>query len=437
VLIYGDREKIEIILFNLLSNAFKYTPSHGKITLELIETDKEVQVIVADTGVGITPNVGNKLFDVFYQADNAGKGSQTGFGIGLYVSRKLALAHKGDLQYTSEPGRGTQFRLCLLKGNRHLDIPNEASVPIENTKGPRILQELVEDPELIVESVTSLEHNESQVIDHIMSGLPKMVVADDNAEMRAYLKEIFKSDFVIYEAADGKEALRMVTKEMPEIVISDVIMPEMGGIDLCRKIKETDELAHIPVILLTASASEASRLKGIEGGAEDYITKPFDKDLILARVQNILKGRNRLQQYFFNTVTLKPLAGIDDDHKEFIERCIQIIENHLDDPDFTIPAFCREIGMSHPNLYKKIKAVSGLTVNVFIRYLRLRKAAQLLMQTNKKTSEVAYLTGFNDVKYFREQFFKLFGMKPADFIHRYRNLSGKADKTDKNDTLPL
>ncbi|MFT3855909.1 MAG: response regulator [Ilumatobacteraceae bacterium] len=232
----------------------------------------------------------------------------------------------------------------------------------------------MEDPELIVEPVISLEHNESQVIDHIMSGLPKMVVADDNAELRAYLREIFKSIFIIYEAADGTDAFKLVAKEMPEIVISDVIMPEMSGIDLCRKIKETDELAHIPVILLTASASEASRLKGIEGGAEDYITKPFDKDLILARVQNILKGRNRLQQYFFNTVTLKPLAGVDDDHKEFIERCIQIIENHLDDPDFTIPAFCREIGMSHPNLYKKIKAVSGLTVNVFIRYLRLRKA---------------------------------------------------------------
>ncbi|MFT3855910.1 MAG: two-component regulator propeller domain-containing protein [Ilumatobacteraceae bacterium] len=141
MLIYGDREKIEIILFNLLSNAFKYTPPHGKITLELIETEKKVQVLVADTGVGIAPDVGNKLFDVFYQADNAGKGSQTGFGIGLYVSRKLALAHKGDLQYQSEPGKGTQFRLCLLKGNRHLDVPKEASLPIEDLKGTRILQE--------------------------------------------------------------------------------------------------------------------------------------------------------------------------------------------------------------------------------------------------------------------------------------------------------
>ena len=198
----------------------------------------------------------------------------------------------------------------------------------------------------------------------------------------------------------------------------------MGGIELCRKIKENGTLAHIPVILLTASSSEEARLKGIEGGAEDYITKLFDKEIIIARVNNILKGRNRLRQYFFNTVTLKPAVGVEENDKVFIEKCIVIIERNLDNPDFTIQTFCKQIGMSHPSLYKKIKAVSGLTVNVFIRYLRLRKAAELLINTNKTIVEVTYITGFSDIKYFREQFYKLFEMNPSDYVKKYRNPLG-------------
>ena len=199
-------------------------------------------------------------------------------------------------------------------------------------------------------------------------------------------------------------------------------MKEMGGIELCRKIKETDAIAHIPVILLTGSSSEEIKLEGIEGGAEDYITKPFDKEIIVARVQNILKGRNRLQQYFFNAVTLKPLTSIAGEHKQFIERCIAVVEDHLDNPDFTIQTFCKAIGMSHPSLYKKVKAVSGLTINVFIRYIPLRKAAELLITTDKTITEIAYITGFNDIRYFREQFFELFKMKPSDYVKNYRKV---------------
>ncbi|HKZ67135.1 MAG TPA: ATP-binding protein, partial [Chitinophagaceae bacterium] len=415
IFIYADKEKIEIILFNLISNAFKYTEAAGEIMLGIIQYENEIEISVSDTGSGIPVETGTKLFESFYQAGNTGKASQTGFGIGLYVSQKLAQAHHGQLSYKSEPGKGTTFRLMLLKGKDHFASRH---ISEEYKPGQTILHELVEDPEAenLLSEETEAKPNKSTVIDKLTSGLPTMVIVDDNAELRSYIRQVFEGSFNIYEADDGRSGYELVLKETPDIVISDVMMKKTGGIEMVKKIKETPSIAHIPVILLTASSSDEIKLKGIKGGAEDYITKPFDKEIIIARVQNILKGKNRLQQYFFNAVTLKPNSNIAGEHKEFIERCIAIVENHLDDPEFNIQTFCKEIGMSHPSLYKKVKAVSGLTVNVFIRYLRLRKAAELLITTDKTIVEVTYITGFNDIRYFREQFFKLFEMKPSEYV---------------------
>lgn len=417
--VYADKEKIEIILFNLISNAFKYTNNKGEIELSIKEQDNKLNISVRDTGSGIPAETGTKLFESFYQADNTDKASQTGFGIGLYVSQKLAEAHHGSLSYTSEVGKGTIFTLTLLKGKAHF---GKQHISEELKTNQTILQELVEEPETEPTLADEIEtkKNQSKVIDKITSGMPTMVVVDDNAELRGYIRQIFADMFTVYEADDGSTGFELIRKELPDIVISDVMMKQVNGIELVKRIKETSSLAHIPVILLTASSSGDVKLKGIEGGAEDYITKPFDKEFIVARVKNILKGRNRLQEYFFNTVTLKPTALISGEHKEFLEACIAIVEKHMADPDFNIQTFCKEIGMSHPSLYKKIKAISGLTVNVFIRYLRLRKAAELLITTNKTIVEVTYITGFNDVRYFREQFQKLFELKPSDYVKKYR-----------------
>lgn len=421
--VYADKEKIEIILFNLVSNAFKYTGTDGEIRMEIIEHEKNLHISIKDTGSGIPEEVGHKLFDSFYRADSRDKASQTGFGVGLYVSHKLAEAHHGKLSYTSLQGIGTEFQLMLQKGKEHFNFQEIIS---EDYKGGQtLLHELVEEP--LAENTLEdgpVRKNKSVVIDKLTSELPTMIIVDDNAEIRSYIKAIFVDSFNIYEADDGTGGYELVIKETPDIVITDIMMRNIGGLELCKKIKENSSIAHIPVILLTASSSDEIKLKGIKGGAEDYITKPFDKELIIARVQNILKGKNRLQQYFFNAVTLKPNSNIAGEHKEFIERCIAIVENHLDNPEFTIQTFCKEIGMSHPSLYKKVKAVSGLTVNVFIRYLRLRKAAELLINTDKTIVEVTYITGFNDIRYFREQFFKLFEMKPSEYVKRYRKVLG-------------
>jgi len=436
--VYGDKEKIEIILFNLVSNAFKYTYSGGKIILSVSEEATGINIIVKDTGTGIPAEIGNKLFDSFYQVNNSEKTSQTGFGIGLYVSQKLALAHQGLLSYKSEQGNGSEFRLFLLKGKKHFSLqPISEEYKAENNSA--ILQELVEEvsPQIPVITERSIAKNKSEVIDQLTSDLPRMLVVDDNIEIRSYIIGIFKGSFLIYEAEDGTDAYELAVKETPDIIISDVMMKQMGGIDLCRKLKDNPAIAHTPVILLTASSSDEARLKGIEGGAEDYITKPFDKEIIIAKVQNILKTRNRLQQYFFNAVTLKPVSNIPGEHKEFIDRCISIIENHLDDPEFTIPTFCKAIGMSHPSLYKKVKAVSGLTVNVFIRYIRLRKAAEMIINTDKSITEITYNTGFNDIRYFRQQFYELFQMNPSDYLKRYRKVLASKQVGTENDKIFL
>lgn len=322
------------------------------------------------------------------------------------------------LSYTSKEGTGSTFTL-ILPGNK---VTSKDYTREEGKFGhPSIIHELVDE---IREDGDKAMDNRSKVIDKIISGLPTMVIVDDDAELRSYIKEIFIDQFNIYETDDGMSAFALISKELPDIVVSDVVMGNMDGIELCRKLKENAHLAHIPIILLTGSSSEKSKLMGLEGGAEDYVNKPFSKELIVARVQNILRSRNRLQQYFFNTITLRPTSSIEADHKEFLERCIKVVDEYMDNPDFSVQLFCQEIGMSHPALYKRIKAISGLTVNVFIRFLRLRKAAELLINTSKTVVEVTYTTGFNDLKYFREQFSKLFGMTPSEFVRRYRKPLG-------------
>jgi DNA-binding response OmpR family regulator len=210
-------------------------------------------------------------------------------------------------------------------------------------------------------------------------------------------------------------------------------MQGLSGIDLCRRIKENEDLNHIPVILLTASSSDELRLQGVEGGADDYIRKPFDNQLLIARVNNLLKSRNNLQKYFYNEITLhKSNQKISPEYKEFLEKCISIVESHLEDEDFTLKILLSEMGMSHSNLFRKVKSISGLSVNVFIRFIRLRKAAELFVTSDYNVNETAFMVGIKDTKYFREQFNKLFKMNPSEYIKKYRNVYGKQFTVDKN-----
>jgi signal transduction histidine kinase/ligand-binding sensor domain-containing protein/DNA-binding response OmpR family regulator len=407
-----DREKMEIALFNLISNALKFTPEGGEINVVLAETDTNVMISVSDSGCGINEAQGERLFDKFYQVkDNSSL--KTGFGIGLYLVKTFVKNHGGTINYKNNPKCGTTFTIELLKSNDPL-----MAEQIQLTEPD---QHFIN--ELIHEEVADVRINEDEVnnLELLISDKQSILIIDDNQQLRSYIKQIFKDDYKIYEADTGEKGLDKVRKYLPDVVISDITMSGLSGIELCRIIKQDTSLSHIPVILLTGDPDPETKLKGIEVGAVDFVNKPFEKDLLMARVQGILKDRRELQNYFYNEVTLKSNArNISEDHKDFLYKCIAIIENYLADPNFDVKTIADEMGMSYSSLFKKVKTISGQSVNGFVRFVRLRKAAEIMIHTNCNVNEAALNSGFNDIKYFREHFIKQFGVKPSEFIKKHR-----------------
>lgn len=418
---YIDREKIEISLFNLISNAFKFSPDGGTIEMSIKELKNEVEIHITDSGNGISEEIGNKLFTQFYQVTEKNQVSKPGFGIGLYLVNKFINQHFGTVSYSSTPGKGTDFLLKLLKGKAHF---SGQQIHERTEESPLFLDELITEYQYLPASPAQPE-----VSNDISTDKPALLLVDDNEEIRHYLKQLFITDYIVYEAENGEEGLAMVKANMPDLVITDVVMPELSGIELCTKIKEDPDLNHIPVILLTSSSSAEMKLQGIEGGADDHITKPFDKEMLLARVANLLKNRSTLQTYFYKEITLQSdNSKVSKENKEFLEKCIAITERHLNNPDFNIKILADEVGMSHSALYKKVKTISGKTINEFIRYIKLRKAAQLFINSEHNVNQVAFQSGFSDIKYFREQFHKLFGLRPSEYLKKYRKPFAKGYK---------
>lgn len=409
--IYGDRDKLEIVLFNLLSNALKFTPHGGFVLLNITSSGLNIKIEVSDSGPGIPAHVGERLFDKFYKV-MSNESLKMGFGIGLYLAKNFVELHQGKISFTSTEGSGTTFTISVPIG--------EVNSPVES---PAFRNELNYVNELIVQE----ESEENNLGDNfgnlelLISDLHSILVVDDNAEIVDYIKQIFKDNFKIYKAENGLDGLKMCKEYLPDIVISDVNMDGLNGIDFCKAIKDDSALSHIPVILLTADPSAAVKLKGIEVGAYDFISKPFDKELFTAKINSIIKNRTNLQSYFYNEITLKSdVHKVSQEDKGFLQKCITIIEENLMEENFNVKILASVLGMSHSNLYKKIKATSGQSINGFIRFIRLRKAAELLINTNLNINEAAFRVGINDIKYFREQFQKLFKLTPSEFIKKHR-----------------
>ncbi|WP_412468142.1 two-component regulator propeller domain-containing protein [Pedobacter sp. KLB.chiD] len=421
--VFADREKVELILFNILSNAIKYTSQHGSVTLTLKETDEDIHIIIADTGHGIPKDTGENLFKKFYRLPQDGRESafESGFGIGLYLAKKYVELHHGDLTYTSEIGKGTVFYVSLPK-----TVEAEIAITPEPAKFDGLLNPMLK--ELTIDSSNHPDKKELKkdahvldVMSSLISDKPVLLLIDDDDEMRRYIREILEDTFIIFEADNTQKGFETVLENEPDIIVCDVIMSGITGMEFCSKIKESPSFSHIPVILLTGSTSPEIKLKGIECGAEDYITKPFESDLLIARIKSILKGRSTLKKYFFNEITLRNnTLKIPEEFGNFLSKCIAVVEAHLDDEAFSMKIFTEEMCMTRATLSRKIKSISGLSSIEFIRYIRLRKSAELMIQTEMQIKEVAYQIGFQDLKYFREQFNKLFGMNPSDFIRKYR-----------------
>jgi len=420
--IYGDRDKLEITFFNLLSNALKFTPKGGLVKFKILRNAEEVNIEVIDSGPGIPEGIGEKIFDKFYKV--SGKESlKMGFGIGLYLVKSFVELHGGKINFSPNDPVGTIFLI---------------EIPIGDADG--LSESNVAEKELIYvnELMTGNVQEEKKIeevgnLELLISDLHAILVVDDNEEIIDYIKQIFHNNFKIYKATNGLDGLRQCKELMPDIVISDINMDGLNGIELCRQIKENPGLSHIPVLLLTADPSPKVKLQGIEVGAYDFVAKPFDKELFTAKINGIIKNRANLQSYFYNEITLKSdIHKVSQEDMGFLQKCVTIIEDNLTADHFSVKTMASDLGMSHSNLYKKIKSTSGQSVNSFVRFIRLRKAAELLINTNLNINEAAFRVGINDSRYFREQFQKLFKLTPSEFVkkhrktfHKYYNLNSR------------
>ena len=442
--IYGDAEKIEILLFNLISNAFKYTEQNGQILLKLEANDKEVVIRLEDTGKGIPNEEKEKVFQKFYQRHDTTQRAKAGFGIGLFLVKEFVTLHHGHITLESEVGKGTAFKIVLPKGKAHFQGADISELTekhvgvaediIENgdNENPSTMiiseQEISEAPnnKASRDSIHGERPEKTAVMDskdvpvELFSDRKTILIADDNAEIRTFVCSLFKGHELL-RAENGELAWKLIQEKVPDLVILDLIMPALTGDVICQSIKSDERFSHIPVIILTAEASAEIKLRCVEVGADDYITKPFEKELLLARVHNLLKAKSSLQKYFYNEITMQDHQHkLTEEDKIFLENCIEVIKEHLDDDQFKVQILVDEMCMSHSSLYKKIHGLTGYSVAGFVRFVRLRKAAELFVNTQNNVNEVAFIVGFSDVKYFRAQFQKLFKLTPSAYIKKFR-----------------
>lgn len=405
--LYFDHFQMEKVLFNLLSNAFKFSVNGGKISVFIEEFSDYVLIKVTDNGRGIPLEKQDRLFSSFYQIDST-KG-QTGTGIGLALSKLIVELHSGTIQVNSQPVAAnkegsTTFSVKLKKGNTHFDRKTIVEPdPYEKLESGFVQPH----PERVLQqSPDKNQHIESTIL-----------LIEDNPEIRKLLKDELFSRYHILECADGIQGLEMATAQIPDLIISDIMMPGIDGLELCEKVKLDDRTSHIPVILLTAKAAHAHQLAGLKTGADLYMTKPFSLELLAANIKNLIATRNLIRQKFGQIVTLEPTnVTIAAPDQAFLTKIMNYIEGQLANPNFNVPMLSVEMGMSQPILYKKIRALTDLSVNDFIKSVRLKKAAQLLNQRVYNVSETAYAVGFSDPKYFTKEFKKQFGLSPTDYV---------------------
>ena len=413
-MIIADRDKIEHVYFNLMSNALKYTPEGGSIITTMEHTAHHFTITVSDTGKGIDPKELPHLFERFYQA----QGSIGGTGIGLSLVKAYVDLHHGTIDAQSEPGKGTSFVVTLPETQPGYDPANDQKA------APR-----VEDKNLIDDNYVSVDIDANAAADRITnaedfdSERPLVLIIDDNNGMRAYLRSILKDKYNVSEAADGKQGLEKACREIPKLVICDVMMPVMDGLEFTRQLKQNMATSHIPVILLTARSLSEQREEGYGTGADSYLTKPFSGSVLLARVDNLLRSRTMLRSLFSGDkkeeAAEEQLGSRD---QTFINRLRDSIRQNMGDSDFTVERLGEEVGLSRVQLYRKVKALTGQTPVDLLKKARLERARLLVEKTDKSISEIAYEVGFTAPSYFNKCFKDEFGVSPGGLRERSSQL---------------
>ncbi|GAB7086570.1 hybrid sensor histidine kinase/response regulator transcription factor [Marinifilum fragile] len=402
IMLWYDHHKLEHIIYNLLANAFKFTPRDGKITLEIKEDidSNKVYIKVTDTGIGIPKHDLENIFNLFYQSQD-GK-SVGGTGIGLALTKELILLHKGEIKVESEINKGTIFTIALPMGNKHF------------TKEEIIIQDIVQTKVEEAKSIT--EPKEEQLEPSIDENKRNLLIVEDNFEMLMFLEDSFKAHYNVITAQNGQEALDKATSLKTDIILSDVMMPIMDGVTLCKLLKEKRSTRHIPIILLTTKNATASKLEGLQFGAIEYLNKPFNIKELLLKVNNILEAQQRLiEQYRAEILTESKEIEVKSPDEKFIESVIMEMERNFDNPDFRLEDLAEPLNMSYSNIYRKFQALTDKTLVDFMRSFRLKKAIPLLVKHNFTISEIAFQIGFNDPKYFSKCFKKEYGVTPKQY----------------------
>lgn len=420
--VWFDPDKIEKIMFNLLSNAVKFTPLGKTIEVGIkivnkpediyiqlgknnsVKIENWLNIMVKDTGIGIAEGELGKIFDRFYQVHDRTVAVTGGTGIGLSVAKEMAKIHFGELAAESTLGAGTTF---------YLKIPVITNGIIEEA----VNYKLTEKTDIITEFREEAEEDEES--DKTETGKPKskILIIEDNTDMRHFIKTDLIEEYDVIEAIDGIDGFKKAVSFNPDLIISDIMMPRMDGIELCKKLKLDERTSHISVILLTAHSSHENMLEGLETGADDYLGKPFNNEELKLRIRNIIDTRNRIREKFCNMVNLEPeniaVTPVD---KKLIEKAIKIVEDHMDDADFNVETFSDLIGMHRGSLYNRIKAITNLPPREFFTMIRLKRAEQLLKESGLTITEISYQVGFKDPSHFSKLFKKQFGVSPREFV---------------------
>ncbi|OGU74864.1 MAG: hypothetical protein A2V93_04235, partial [Ignavibacteria bacterium RBG_16_34_14] len=404
--VYLDGDKIEKIINNLLSNACKFTTEGGRVEVTVKRLNKELEIRIFDSGIGIKKDNLDKIFDRFYQVDESHTREQEGTGIGLALTKELVELHKGKIEVQSELGKGTTFTVKILLGKDHLK-PEE----IVDKRREQEYKSYIEKFELEAESKVSKEKTDVDIL--IDTEKPLLLIVEDNSDVRKYIISHLENNYRIQEAVDGQDGLEQAFNHIPDLIISDVMMPKLDGFELCFKLKTDERTSHIPIIMLTAKATSQDKISGYETGADDYIMKPFDATELKVRIKNLIEIRKKLQEKFKSEdfQIPKELSPIDE---EFMKRVLKVIYEHLSEEEFSIEELGRESYMSRAQIYKKIKALTGKSPSLFLRSVRLTKARKMLKDKQGTISEIAFSVGFNSPAYFTKCFSEEFGYLPSD-----------------------
>jgi ligand-binding sensor domain-containing protein/signal transduction histidine kinase/DNA-binding response OmpR family regulator len=393
-----DPEKLSRIMYNLLSNAFKFTPEQGRVLVSVLvqntEEGRQLEIRVADSGIGIPPADLPRVFDRFFQHQLPSHVVNQGSGIGLSITKEFVKLQGGTITVESEEGVGSTFII-------HMPLTGVDDQP---------------DISVVPPSQPTYEEEGAPTERMEKSAKPVLLIVEDNDEFRVYMHEVLSKDYLVHEAPNGRVGLEMTLSLLPDLIVSDVMMPEMDGMELCRSVKTDSRISHIPVILLTARAEDEQQLQGYETGADAYVTKPFRMDILLVRIKNLIIRRELVQKQFQQHVKIEPseiaIRSVDE---QFISKAVKLVEDNLSNADFTVEELSSEMAMSRMYLYKKLLSLTGKTPVEFIRIIRMRRAASLLEKSQLTVSEIAYQVGFNNPKYFARLFKEEFKVLPTEY----------------------